>query len=78
MLVDEVGRWRREWCRAGGTIKFAHVKREWNTWADWIGRVAARWERDITLNEISDVWPDDGTAPKEVGSLILKSDKVDT
>ena len=41
VAVDKHHKWGREWARVGGVIKYQHVPRALNSWADWLARVAA-------------------------------------
>ena len=42
--IDAAQLWVRRWKKTGGTVTFEHVPWKFNRWADWLGRVAARWK----------------------------------
>ena len=42
--IDAAQLWVRHWKKLGGNFTFEHVPRKFNQWADWLGRVAARWK----------------------------------
>ena len=58
-------------------LEYQHVSRGDNTWADWLGRVAAHVRHDVSLDDFAEVWPTDAPAPKEVGACIWKADALD-
>ena len=77
--VQTAHEWQREWRRAGGPhLEFRHVPREFNTWADWLARVARYMRRDVRLDEFAEIWPSDMPAPKEIGASVWKSRPLGT
>ena len=73
LRVQEARDMLRRWSATGGPkVTFQHVDRTFNTWTDWLARVAAHVRRSFSLEDFAEVWPTCETAPKEVSVGVWK------
>ena len=64
----------RSWRWTGGPrVSFRHIDRTYNSWANWLGRVAYHIQRDFDFKDFLDIWPTCDPAPKEVGVGVWRS-----
>ena len=54
-------------------MSFRHIDRTYNTWADWLARVAHHVKQSFSLQDFADIWPTCDPAPKEVGVGVWRS-----
>ena len=64
----------RSWRWTGSPrVSFRYIDQTYNSWADWLGRVAYHIQRSFNLEDFLDIWHTCDPAPKEVGVEVWRS-----
>lgn len=60
----------RQW--TGVKVSHQHIRREYNTWADWLARMARALGRNASLWELTDVAPVGEAAPRDLRPTLTR------